>query len=59
MRTVTKSVVARMSFQTRIINYEEDSQNALYTFSNKYGTITQKTPIWMHKYYAMVMVPVL
>jgi len=48
-----------MSFQTRIINYEEDSQNALYTFSNKYGTITQKTPIWMHKYYAMVMVPVL
>jgi hypothetical protein len=42
MRAFTKSVVSGMIFQTRIINYEEGAQNTLYTFLNKYGTITQK-----------------
>lgn len=58
MRAVTKSIVAGMTFQTRIINYEEDAQNTFYTFLNKYGSITQKNPTWMHKYNEMVMVPV-
>ena len=48
-----------MIFQTRIINYEEDAKDKLYTFLNTYGAITQKNPAWMHKYYAMVMIPLL